>query len=72
MCVGPLTAGVWSSSQWRPNDEFELRALEDFLALRATRRRELVVAEGDAWVDDLGSGPEHRETSDGTWIRGDA
>ncbi len=72
MCVGPLTAGVWSSSQWRPDDEFKLRALEGFLALRATRGRELVVAEGDAWVDDLGSGPEHRVTSDGTWIRGDA
>ena len=53
-----LTAGVWSSSQWRPNDEFELRALEGFLALRATRGRELVVAEGDAGVDDLGSGPD--------------
>ena len=69
--TGPASV-AWSSSQWRPNDEFELRALEGCLALRATRGRELVVAEADAWVDDLGSGPEHRVTSDGTWIRGDA
>ena len=23
MCVGSLTAGTWSSSQWRRDDEFE-------------------------------------------------
>ena len=23
MCVGSPTAGTWSSSQWRPDDEFE-------------------------------------------------
>ena len=32
MCVGSPTAGTWSSSQWRPDDEFEtdnLRALTE-------------------------------------------
>ena len=27
MCVGSPTAGTWSSSQWRPDDEFETDTL---------------------------------------------
>jgi hypothetical protein len=28
MCVGSPTAGTWSSSQWRPDDEFETDTLQ--------------------------------------------
>ena len=34
MCVGSPTAGTWSSSQWRPDDEFETDTLSPHVAER--------------------------------------
>ena len=62
MCVGSPTAGTWSSSRWRPDNEFETHRLLDLLVQVSTDM--LNISEGQGVLTLTAS------TLSGTAIRG--